>query len=317
METPPGPVGPDPVRPVLAEVGEALRSEEDPGEIPLAPQFEEVRGDAFLAGFRRRCHRIIFKTDTPAGRAFDIVLVWAILISVAVVVLESVAGFRERAGSLFDAIEWTFTILFSIEYGLRLFSLRNPFAYARSFFGLVDLLSILPTYLALFLPGAQAFSVVRTFRFLRLFRIFKLIRYMREARVLLTALRASLPKITVFLTAIVGLVICMGAFMYLLEGEANGFTSMPKAMYWAVSTLSTVGYGDLVPKTAAGQAIAAVVMLLGYSILAVPTGIVSVEIAQASRKMQEENQCPGCGMGHHDNDAVFCKRCGVALSPPR
>ncbi|MDQ3003215.1 MAG: ion transporter [Fibrobacterota bacterium] len=279
--------------------------------------FEEVPEDAFLAGFRRRCHRIIFKTDTRAGRAFDIVLVWAILLSVAAVLLESVAGIRARVGRLFDVIEWTFTILFSIEYCLRLFSLRNPFAYAMSFFGYVDLFSILPTYLALFVPGAQAFSVVRTFRFLRLFRIFKLIRYMREARVLVVALKGSLPKITVFLTALLGIVICMGALMYLIEGEENGFTSMPKAIYWAVSTLSTVGYGDIVPKTDAGQAIAALVMLLGYSILAVPTGIVSVEIAQATRKMQDENRCPGCRADHHDNDAVFCRRCGVALSPPR
>ncbi|MDB5106677.1 MAG: transporter, cation channel family [Fibrobacteres bacterium] len=288
-----------------------------PGPEPEAPvPFEEVPGNAAFSAIRRSAHRIIFKADTAAGRAFDIALVWAILISVAAVLLESVAELRAKAGTLFDFIEWTFTILFSVEYCLRLASLRKPFAYARSFFGIVDILSFLPTYLGLFIPGAQAFSVVRVFRFLRLFRIFKLVRYMREARVLLTALRASLPKITVFLTALTGIVICMGALMYLVEGEANGFTSMPKSIYWAISTLSTVGYGDVTPKTPAGQAIAALVMLLGYSILAVPTGIVSVEIAQASRRMQEERPCPRCGLGGHESDSAFCRRCGSSLHLP-
>lgn len=268
-----------------------------------------------LAGARRRLHRVIFESDTFAGRAFDVLLVWAILLSVLAVMLESVAGIREDYGGLFRAAEWAFAILFACEYVLRLCSLRNPMAYATSFFGVVDLLSFLPSLLSLFVPGAQAFTVVRVFRILRLFRIFKLVRYMREARILMTALKGSLPKITVFLTAVVGIVISMGALMYLVEGEANGFTSMPKAIYWAISTLSTVGYGDMVPKTSVGQAIAALVMLMGYSILAVPTGIVSVEIASASRKVREEEvPCASCGLADHDDDAVFCKRCSTRLA---
>jgi voltage-gated potassium channel len=289
----------------------------DPGRSARPDPLEETPAGSAFAGFRRRIHRVIFKADTTAGRAFDFLLVWAILLSVAAVLLESVAGLRTKAGQAFYMVEWGFAILFSIEYALRLSSLRHPFAYARSFFGIVDILSFLPSFLSLFIPGAQAFTVVRVFRILRLFRIFKLVRYMREARILMTALRGGLPKIIVFLTTVIGIVICMGALMYLVEGEANGFTSMPKAIYWAVSTLSTVGYGDMVPKTPAGQAIAAMVMLLGYAILAVPTGIVSVEIASASRKIREEDiPCPGCGLSDHDDDAAYCKRCSARLTKP-
>lgn len=268
-----------------------------------------------LAGARRRLHRVIFETDTFAGRAFDVILVWAILLSVAAVLLESVAAIREEFGGIFRAAEWAFAILFACEYLLRLASLRHPLAYARGFFGVVDLLSFLPSFLSLVFPGAHALTVVRVFRILRLFRIFKLVRYMREARILLTALKGGMPKITVFLTAVIGIVITMGALMYLVEGEANGFTSMPKAIYWAVSTLSTVGYGDITPKTSIGQGIAALVMLLGYAILAVPTGIVSVEIASASRKVrEEETPCASCGLTDHDDDATYCKRCSARLA---
>lgn len=283
---------------------------------PAKPDpLEEIAAGAPLSGLRGRIHRVIFKSDTAAGRAFDLVLVWAILISIAAVLLESVASLRAVAGRAFDVVEWAFAILFAVEYAMRLASLRRPFAYVRSFFGIIDVLSFLPTFLSLFFPGAQAFTVVRVFRILRLFRILKLVRYIREARILMTALRGGLPKIIVFLTAVLGIVICMGALMYLVEGEKNGFTSMPKAIYWAISTLSTVGYGDMVPKTSAGQAIAAVVMLLGYAILAVPTGIVSVEIAQASRLVrQADAPCSGCGAGNHDEDAAFCKRCGTKLA---
>jgi voltage-gated potassium channel len=282
------------------------------GKQPLAP-LTDAEAAAELGTLRHRIHTIIFEANTPAGKAFDVGLIWAILISVSAVVLESVAELRSGFGPVFSALEWFFTVLFTLEYALRLFSLRHPLAYARSFFGLVDLLSFLPTYLALFLPGTQAFAVLRVFRFLRLFRIFKLIRYMREARVLMLALRGGLPKITVFLVALIGIVITMGALMYVVEGEANGFTSMPKAIYWAVITLTTVGYGDLVPKTVLGQTIASAVMIMGYSILAVPTGIVTVEIVQASRKFMQENDCPGCGSAEHDTDATFCKKCGTRL----
>lgn len=286
---------------------------------PAKPDpLEIVPAGWFLAGPRRAIHRIIFESDTFAGRAFDVMLLWAILLSVAAVLLESVAGLRENLGGAFRAVEWFFAILFACEYALRLFSLRHPLAYALSFFGVIDLLSFLPSFISMVVPGAHALTVVRVFRILRLFRIFKLVRYMREARILITALKGGLPKIIVFLTTVIGIVITMGALMYLVEGEANGFTSMPKAIYWAISTLSTVGYGDIVPKTAIGQAIAGLVMLLGYAILAVPTGIVSVEIASASRKVREADiPCPGCGAGNHDDDAVYCRRCSSRLTPAR
>jgi voltage-gated potassium channel len=214
----------------------------------------------------------------------------------------------------FHRIEWGFTLLFTAEYLLRLYCHARPWRYAGSFFGIVDLMSILPTYLSLFLPGSQVLVVIRVFRTLRLFRIFKLIRYMREARVLLVALQGSWPKIMVFLVALSGIVITMGTLMYLVEGEDNGFTSIPKGIYWAVITLTTVGYGDLVPGTVAGQTIATVVMILGYSIIAVPTGIVGAEIAQASRTVTEASSCPACGKIGHEADARFCRVCGESLA---
>jgi voltage-gated potassium channel len=269
--------------------------------------------DSFLGPLRHRLHIIIFEADTPAGRAFDIALIWIILASVLVAVLESVPDLRGGNVLTFHRIEWCFTLLFTLEYGLRLFTMRRPLAYALSFFGLVDLLSILPTYLSLLFPGTQALVVIRVFRTLRLFRIFKLIRYMREARVLLVALQGSFPKIMVFLVALSGIVITMGALMYLVEGEESGFSSIPKGIYWAVITLTTVGYGDLVPKTVLGQTIATLVMIMGYSIIAVPTGIVGVEIAQASRMVDETSACPACGKRGHLSDAKFCRNCGEPL----
>lgn len=267
----------------------------------------------FLGPLRRRLYIIIFEAETFGGKAFDVALIWAILASVSVAVLESVGSLRLGNETRFHRIEWFFTFIFSIEYGLRLFCHRRPLRYVFSFFGLIDLLSILPTYLSLIFPGSQALVVIRVFRTLRLFRIFKLIRYMKEARILLLALQGSRPKIIVFLVALSGIVISMGAIMYLVEGEANGFTSIPKGIYWAVITLSTVGYGDLVPKTVVGQTIATFIMILGYSIIAVPTGIVGIEIAQASRKFAEESACSGCGMAGHDPDARHCKHCGANL----
>jgi voltage-gated potassium channel len=213
----------------------------------------------------------------------------------------------------FHLLEWFFTLLFTVEYVLRLFAHPRPFAYAFSFFGVVDLLSLLPTYVSLLLPGSQALAVIRIFRTLRLFRIFKLIRYMREARVLLVALQNSRPKVIVFLVAVIGIVVSMGALMYLVEGEQYGFTSIPRSIYWAVVTLTTVGYGDVVPRTILGQAIASFTMILGYSIIAVPTGIVGVEVANASRQVSEASACPDCGKPGHDADALHCKYCGGAL----
>lgn len=264
--------------------------------------------------WRARLHRIIFEADTPAGKAFDVVLLWAILLSVGVVLVESMVAVRERFGAVLRAVEWGFTLLFTVEYGLRLISVRKPWRYAISFFGVVDLLAVLPTYVSLFVAGSQSLIVIRALRLLRVFRIFKLRGYVREANVLLVALRMSRPKITVFLGSVLTLVIIMGALMYLIEGEENGFTSIPRGIYWAIVTLTTVGYGDIAPHTVLGQALASVVMIMGYSIIAIPTGIVSVELAQATRQAVTTRACPSCSHEGHDRDAKYCKYCGEPLS---
>jgi voltage-gated potassium channel len=265
-------------------------------------------------GFRHRLHEIIFEADTPAGKLFDVILLWAIILSVATVLLESVPPLRERYGEALRAIEWFFTALFTVEYVLRLVSVLKPLRYARSFFGLVDLLALLPTYLSLLLPGAQSLLVVRVLRLLRVFRVLKLASFLGQAEILLTALRNSREKITVFLCGVLSTVVIMGAVMYLVEGEQNGFDSIPRGMYWAVVTMTTVGFGDITPKTVIGQFFASLLMIAGYGILAVPTGIVSVELAAAARKAHVDTQaCPGCGTYGHDADAKHCKYCGTAL----
>ncbi|MGH7391507.1 MAG: ion transporter [Candidatus Rokuibacteriota bacterium] len=263
-------------------------------------------------GWRRRLHEIIFEADTPAGRAFDVALLVAILLTVLAVLLESIPDVREEYGGALRAVEWTFTGLFTVEYGLRLLSVTRPARYAVSFFGLVDLLAILPTYLALAIPQTQSLMVIRAIRLLRVFRILKLTRFLADAELLIRALRASRRKITLFLGGLVTIVLIMGTLMYLIEGEEHGFTSIPRSMYWAVVTLTTVGYGDIVPQTPLGRTLAAFVMILGYSIIAVPTGIVSVELAQASRPVSTQ-ACPACGRQGHDADARHCKHCGAAL----
>jgi voltage-gated potassium channel len=267
------------------------------------------------APWRERLHTVIFESDTPAGRLFDEALLVAILVSVVAVVLESVPDVRARWGPGLRAAEWTFTALFSVEYVLRLMSARDARRYTTSFFGIVDLLAVLPTYVGLVAPETQALIVIRAIRLLRVFRVLKLVRYLGEAEVLLTALRGSRRKITVFFGSVLTLVLIIGTLMYLIEGEASGFTSIPTAMYWAVVTITTVGYGDIVPRTLAGKALAAVAMLLGYSIIAVPTGIVSVELAQAGRQAAAGIRCAACGNAQHDADAAYCKRCGAARSP--
>ena len=263
---------------------------------------------------RARLHEVIFESDTPAGRYFDLALIWLILLSVATVILESVREVREQYGSLLYALEWLFTILFTIEYSLRLLSVRRPLRYARSFFGVVDLLAIIPTYLSIFVPGSHYLLVIRILRLLRVFRLLKLSEYVMEADTLRHALRASRRKISVFISAVVLLVVIIGALMYVIEGEANGFTSIPRSIYWAIVTLTTVGYGDLSPRTSVGQIVASIVMIIGYGIIAVPTGIVSVELAQAVRQKKVTGQsCPSCGAEGHDPDAICCKFCGVKL----
>ena len=263
---------------------------------------------------RARLHEVIFESDTRAGRYFDITLIWLIILSVATVVLESVREVREQYGALLHALEWVFTILFTVEYGLRLLSVLHPLRYATSFFGVVDLLAIVPTYLSIFIPGSHYLLVIRILRLLRVFRLLKLSEYVTEADTLRLALRASRRKISVFISAVVLLVVIIGALMYVIEGEANGFTSIPRSIYWAIVTMTTVGYGDLSPRTPLGQMVASIVMIIGYGIIAVPTGIVSVELAQAVRQKQVTGQsCPSCAAEGHDPDAICCKYCGAQL----
>ncbi|MBX9855834.1 MAG: ion transporter [Gemmatimonadaceae bacterium] len=267
--------------------------------------------------WRRKLHTIVFEADTPAGRWFDAVLLALIVVSLVVVMLETVPSMPEpwRRGLL--AAEWALTGVFSLEYLLRLVIVRRPLVYAGSFFGLVDLLAILPTWVSLIFPGAQALLAVRVLRLLRIFRVFKLARYLSEARVIGDALRASSRKIAVFLFTVSTVVVVVGALMYLIEGPANGFTSIPVSMYWAVVTLTTVGYGDISPATGLGQAVASLVMILGYGIIAVPTGIVTAELANAGRKLETQHintqVCAHCGADDHRSDSKFCRHCGAAL----
>jgi voltage-gated potassium channel len=262
--------------------------------------------------WRGRLHEVIFEADTPAGRAFDVGLLLVILASVAAVLLESVPDVRDAHGRLLWTAEWIITGLFTVEYVLRLLAVRRPWRYATSFFGVVDLLAILPTYLALVIPHTQAFMVIRAVRLLRVFRILKLARFLSEAEQLARALSASRRKIIVFLGGLLTIVLIMGAAMYVIEGEENGFTSIPRSMYWAVVTVTTVGYGDIVPRTSLGRLLSAIAMILGYSIIAVPTGIVSAELARATLPVSTQ-ACPACGLQGHDVDARHCKHCGAPL----
>ena len=265
---------------------------------------------------RARLHEIIFEADTPAGKSFDVILLVVIILSVAVAMLDTVSKIHERYGALLYGIEWLFTILFTIEYALRFSCVRHPLRYATSFYGVVDLLAVLPTYLSLVIAGTQSLLVIRVLRLLRIVRVFKLARYLRASSVLWEALRASRPRITVFLLTVFTLVIVVGTLMYLIEGPKNGFTSIPRGIYWAVVTMTTVGYGDIAPRTVPGQALAAIVMILGYGIIAVPTGIFSVELVAAARPQQRRvstQVCPGCAREGHDPDALHCKFCGSRL----
>lgn len=266
------------------------------------------------AAWRNRLHEIIFEADTRAGLAFDVGLLAAIVASVAVVMLSSVPSFGARYGQLFFAFEWGFTLLFTLEYVLRLLAVERPGLYARSFFGIVDLVSILPTFLGLFLGGSHALLMVRVLRLIRIFRIFKLSHYLAEGETLMLALQRSQQKITVFLTTILASVVVMGSIMFVVEGPEHGFTSIPVSVYWAIVTVTTVGYGDIAPKTIPGQVIASVAMILGYAILAVPTGIVTVELTEARRRAPITTQaCTECGAEGHDHDARYCKFCGAGL----
>lgn len=264
------------------------------------------------SNWRHRLYEIVFEAETPAGRIFDISVITLILFSVAAVFLESVRSVRESYGTALRAAEWAFTFLFSIELLLRLIAVKRPIRYVLSFYGLVDLIAVLPTYLSLFVPGTQYLLTIRILRLLRIFRILKLTSYVSGGRVILGALRASKQKISVFLVAVLTIVIVVGALMYVIEGEEHGFTDIPTSIYWAIVTLTTVGYGDLSPQTPLGKLLASVVMILGYGIIAVPTGIVTAELAR-SAVPSSTHVCPNCHAEGHDFDAVHCKYCGEAL----
>ncbi|MHC5164503.1 MAG: ion transporter [Planctomycetota bacterium] len=263
---------------------------------------------------RKKLYEIIFKADTPAGKLFDVVLIICIVASVGVVMLDSVDTISEQYHSLFVGLEWFFTALFTVEYILRMYCVPSKLKYTTSFFGIIDLLSILPTYLSIFTRGMSYLKVIRILRVLRVFRILKLGNHTKQADLLRKALYASRAKIIVFLCFVLTLVVIIGALMYSIEGtqDDTGFTSIPKSIYWAIVTLTTVGYGDISPQTGPGQFLAAIVMLLGYSIIAVPTGIVTAQIIQTSPKTKTQT-CPNCNHASHEPDANFCKKCGAKL----
>jgi len=259
---------------------------------------------------------IIFGTHTTAGRAFDISLIVAIIASLIVLVLDSIPALNAKWANVFMYLEYSFTALFTIEYLLRLYCSPKPTAYARSFYGVIDLLAILPTYLALFFPAASYISVIRMLRVMRIFRILKLVRYLQDSNILLRSLLMAKRKIFIFFSTVGILVIILGSIIYVIEGPKHGFTSIPQSIYWAIVTITTVGYGDLVPKTPVGQAIASITMLLGYSILAVPTGIITAELNQEMNAHRSLVRCPNCSRSGHDSDAHFCKHCGGELADP-
>ncbi len=265
------------------------------------------------ARWRRVLHQVIFEADTPSGRLFDLLLIVCIVASVIAVMLDSISGVQEQYSRLLYRVEWGFTLIFTVEYLVRLVCVGRPLKYATSFYGVVDLLAIAPTFLSLLLPGTQYLLVIRLLRILRIFRILKLVTYLGEAQHLMQALRASSRKIAVFLFAVLNMVVIFGSLMYLIEGPENGFTSIPRSIYWAIVTLTTVGYGQVAPQTALGQTMASVVMILGYGIIAVPTGIVTVEMSQAFGSKVSARACPECSAEGHAVDARYCKYCGSAL----
>jgi voltage-gated potassium channel len=259
---------------------------------------------------RKKLYVIIFEADTPSGKFFDVVLLWAILLSILAVMLESVKSIDTDYGQLFDVIEWVLTIAFTIEFIIRIIAVEKAKKYIFSFYGIIDFLALLPTYLSLIFVGSQYFLIIRALRLLRVFRILKLGRFMGESEHLGRALKSSRHKIVVFLGAVMTIVMIMGTVMYMVEGGDNGFTSIPRSVYWAIVTLTTVGYGDIAPQTILGQALASVIMIMGYAIIAVPTGIVTAELGKNRREFKE---CPKCEEKGHEPDSLHCKYCGAKL----
>lgn len=284
------------------------------------PDPNDLRPPFTASARRRRTYAVIFGHETRAGRLFDVLLIVAILVSVLAIMLESVASVQEEYGGVLRGVEWLFTVLFTIEYGLRLWCVGRPLAYAKSALGLIDLLAVLPTYVSLVVPGGQVLTVVRILRVLRVFRILRLAHYVGEVGVLVRALKASRYKITIFVLTVVTITVIVGSLMYLIEGPENGFTSIPRGVYWGIVTLTTVGFGDITPQTPWGQVLASVVMIMGYGIIAVPTGIVTAELVSSARSQdgpaqsQDGPACPMCDRRGHDGDAQHCKWCGMELS---
>ena len=267
-----------------------------------------------VTSWQYRLHQIIYESDTAAGKAFDVSLLVVILTSIIVVILDSVSSLNVRYGRLFFFMEWGYTILFTIEYILRLICIKQPWRYIFSFLGLIDLLAIIPSYLSIFFAGAQSLLVLRALRLMRIFRIFKLSHYLSEMQFLGEALRGSMRKISIFMLVVLTLVVIMGSIMYLMEGGQNGFTSIPDSIYWAIVTITTVGYGDISPVTPAGKIVASILMLMGYGIIAVPTGIVSASMVKEMKGHESNLQtCPHCFKQGHDINASFCKYCGQHL----
>lgn len=262
---------------------------------------------------KSKLYNIIFESDTPKGKAYDVFLIISIMVSSLLIMLESITSVQNQYGSLLYGLEWFFVLLFTAEYLLRLYIVKRRRHYAVSFFGLVDLLSILPAYVGFLLPSARFLMVIRVFRLLRLFRIFKMVRYVEESGTLIRALRASRPKITVFLFTIMFIVIVAGSLMYIVEGPQYGFDNIPESMYWAIVTVTTVGYGDISPQTAIGKVISSFLMVVAYGIIAVPTGIITSELSSASQKTVKLATCPHCFSEDHAADAMYCNKCGGRL----
>jgi voltage-gated potassium channel len=263
---------------------------------------------------KKKVYNIIFEAETPSGKAFDIGLIICILLSIVVIMLESVDSIKLSIGELLLVFEWIFTVIFTMEYVLRVWTVKKKKQYIYSFYGIIDLLSILPTYLSLVMSGAHVLLILRSVRLIRVFRVLKLARFVGEGQVLMSALKASRHKITVFLLIVVTSVILAGSLMYMIEGKENGFSNIPTSIYWAIVTLTTVGYGDISPSTPLGQFVASIIMILGYGIIAIPTGIVTAEMAYQKNKVVTTEVCPHCLQEGHDKDAVHCKYCGGKLN---
>jgi len=265
---------------------------------------------------REKLYEVIFGTDTPAGKRFDLILIYTILLSVSALMLDSATVPGSQARVYLRWTEWFFTLIFTLEYFARVYCSPNRWAYVRSFYGLIDLLSVLPSYLALFMLGANYLLIIRLLRVLRVFRILKLVRYLSEANTLMRALVSSRRKISIFFLFVLILATLFGSLMYIVEGPANGFTSIPRSIYWTIVTITTVGYGDITPHTIIGQIIASIAMLTGYSIIAVPTGILTAELSQELLRERSLTGCPNCGKQGHEKDAEYCNRCGGKLNHP-